>query len=267
MSARGAWAARALDAARGRRPPFALCYHGVGRVAPGADPHGMFIAPEAFAEQLDALDARGYAIVGAGELWRRIAAGAGEGVGAITFDDALLQTARTALPLLAERGMGASMFVATGLMARAHPHLGGEEPIMSSAEVVELATAGFEVGAHSVSHAMLPRLPDAQLDEELRRSRAELEDLLGQPVTTMAYPFGAHDSRVVSATRAAGYEVACACAGAGSWDPLRLPREPVFPSSSLSRVRLKVAGLYGPVHWAAERRAVMRLRSRGRRPA
>jgi peptidoglycan/xylan/chitin deacetylase (PgdA/CDA1 family) len=255
------WPLQALRVAFGQRPPFALCYHGVGRVAPGADPHALFIGPEAFAEQLDVLAAQGYAVVGAGELGERVARGDGDGVGAVTFDDGLAQTARAAAPLLAERGMRASMFVTTGLMGGVHPHVGGAEPIMTPAEVVELAAAGFEIGSHAVDHVPLPELSDAELRDQLRRSRAVLEDLLGRAVTTMAYPFGAHDERVVEAAREAGYEVACGCSGSGPWDPLRLPREPVFPSLTPLRLRLKAAGLYGPVHrlaglrgrWAARR--------------
>lgn len=258
MTAASPWPLRLLDLARGRRPPFALCYHGVGRVADGADPHGLFVTPEAFAEQLDTLAAWGYELVGAAELWRRVARGDGEGVGAITFDDGLRQTARLAAPLLAERGMRASMYVATGLLGRDHPDVRGTEPIMTAAEVVELADAGFEIGAHSVDHVALPALSDAALHAQLTRSRAALEDLLGRPVTTMAYPFGLHDDRVVAAARAAGYEVACGCSGAGPWDPLRLPREPVFPSLTSRRLRLKAAGLYAPMRHAAELRGKTR---------
>ncbi len=261
MSATRSWPLRALAVARGRRPPFALCYHGVGGVADGADPHALFVSGEAFAEQLDAIAAQGYEIVGAAELWRRVASGGGDGLGAITFDDAIAQVARVAQPLLAARGMRGSMYVATGLLGTAHPDLGGAEPIMTAAEVVELEAAGFEIGAHSVDHHRLPELGDSDLDDQLRRSRAALEDLLGHAVTTMAYPFGAYDARVVEATRAAGYELAWGCSGAGPWDdPLQLPREPVFPSLTPLRLRLKTAGLYGPVHRLAEARELLPLR-------
>jgi peptidoglycan/xylan/chitin deacetylase (PgdA/CDA1 family) len=129
---------------------------------------------------------------------------------------------------------------------------------MTPAEVVELEAAGFEIGAHSVDHRQLPQLDDADLHDQLRRSRAVLEDLLGHAVTTMAYPFGAYDARVVEAAREAGYELAWGCSGTGPWDdPLRLPREPVFPSLTPLRLRLKTAGLYGPVHRLAEARRLL----------
>jgi peptidoglycan/xylan/chitin deacetylase (PgdA/CDA1 family) len=252
------WPLRALDAARGRRPPFALCYHGVGDVADGADPHALFVSGEAFADQLDTIAGLGYTIVGAAELWRRVASGDGDGLGAITFDDAIAQTGRVAQPLLAARGMRGSMYVATGLLGTPHPDVGGSERIMAAAEIVELEAAGFEIGAHSVDHRRLPDLDDDALRDQLARSRAALEDLLGHAVTTMAYPFGAYDARVVRASRATGYELAWGCTGAGPWDdPLQLPREPVFPSLTPLRLRLKTAGLYGPVHRLAEARRLL----------
>lgn len=259
------WPVQAVRVALGHRPPFALCYHGVGVVADGADPHGLFVSREQFAAHLDVLGGDGYAIVGAAELWRRVCAGVGDRVGAVTFDDALEQTGEVALPLLAERGMGASVFVATGLLGRPHPHVSGER-VMSASQVVDMAAAGVEVGAHSVDHPRLRDLSDVELADQLRRSRARLEDLLGRPVTTMAYPFGAHDERVVRAAREAGYDVACACSGTGRWEALRLPREPVFPSTTATRIRLKATGLYGPVHRLAEsglRERVRRLLRRG----
>ena len=50
------------------------------------------------------------------------------------------------------------------------------------------------------------------------------------------------------AAEEAGYEVACACSGPGPWQPLSLPREPVYATTTSLRLRLKMAGLYGPAH-------------------
>ncbi len=241
------WPLHALRVAFGHRPPFALCYHGVGDVAPAADPQGLFVEAGLFAAHLDTLADDGYALVGTSELWRRVGAEERERIGALTFDDALAQTAETAMPLLAERGMRASVYVATALLDQPHPHVEGER-VMAASQVVELADAGFEIGAHTVDHPYLPSLSDDELHDQLRRSRAQLEDLIGERVASMAYPFGAVDERVARAARDAGYETACGCAGPGPWDPMRLPREPVFPSVTTLRLRVKAAGLYGPVH-------------------
>ena len=237
----------------GYRYPFVLCYHLVSAAAPGRDPHGLFLSQARFAEHLDAIAGR-YELLTVGALWDRTHHGRGAaGCAAITFDDALASTARDAVPLLQERGMACSMFVPTGWMGRGHPDVEGER-ILTAGEVRELADAGVEIGAHTVDHVRLSDLSFAQALDQLRRSRATLEDLVGKPVRTMAYPHGALTPESERAAAQAGYDVACACSGAGPWRPLSLPREPVFESTTKLRLRLKMAGLYGPVHRLADAR-------------
>ncbi len=256
--------ARVLDAVRGRRPPFALCYHGIGDLPPAQDPHGLMVTEAQFTDHVDVLLERGYRLVSAEALWAAVRDGGvrgADGLGAVTFDDGLADTMHTAARVLEARGATATAFLAPGLFGADHPDLPPGHRILRADEVAPLEAAGVAIGAHSASHADLPALEDAAARAELRDSRAALEALLGHPVTTMAYPFGRHDARVRQATADAGYTVACACAGAGPWEALALPREPVFPSTSSARIRLKAAGLYGPLQAVSV--GVARLRRRG----
>jgi len=244
----GLLARNALAAVRGRRPPFALCYHGVGHEHAGDDPHGLMVTPEAFAAHLDTLIGTGYRLVGITELWNAVTRGddSAEGLGAISFDDGLADTLHTAAGLLTQRGATATAFLSTGLLGADHPDLPPGRRIVDRSEVLELEARGFEIGAHSVSHVVLPDLVPEQALDELRRSRADLEDLVGHEVLTMAYPFGRFDPATAQLAAQAGYRIACACSGAGQWEALALPREPVFPSTTTRRIGLKAAGLYGP---------------------
>ena len=47
-----------------------------------------------------------------------------------------------------------------------------------------------EIGSHSRSHASLPRLEEEALLREVRDSRSTLEEELGRPVESFAYPYG-----------------------------------------------------------------------------
>jgi peptidoglycan/xylan/chitin deacetylase (PgdA/CDA1 family) len=105
-----------------------------------------------------------------------------------------------------------------------------------------------EIGTHSIDHVPLSAMPYAEALDQMRRSREALEDLLGKPVRTMAYPFGAIDEQTMRAAEEAGYEAACACSGPGPWRALSIPREPVYATATPLRLRLKMAGLYGPAH-------------------
>lgn len=254
-SDRTAWLRWAATRARGERPPFALCYHGIGAPGPHGDPHGLLVPRALVSEHLDLLARQGYRLVGISALWDALRRDPrATGVGALTFDDGLVETLEAAVELVEGRDAVVTAYVPTGLMGRPHPHLGDGQRIADPVQVRELADAGVEVGAHSVDHFDLRSLPYAEVLDQLRRSRATLEDVLGRPVTSMAYPFGSFSDETIEAAREAGYETACACSGPGRWRALALPREPVFPATSARRLRLKVAGLYGPVHTLSEAR-------------
>lgn len=248
MTSPGRWFGHAAGTLLGRRYPFVLCYHGVGPVPAGGDRWRLFVSRELFSHHLDVIEEQGYTLLTMGKLWQLMGDGSPAAHrAAITFDDGLVSTAREGIPVLLNRELPCSMFVSSGLLGKPNPEAGGTA-IMSAAEVIELACAGVEIGAHSVDHVRLDDLAYDDALDQLRRSKAELEDLLGKPVASMAYPYGRASEQTVRATREAGYELACVCAGPGPWQALRIPREPVYSSVTPLRLRLKMAGLYGPVH-------------------
>lgn len=80
---------------------------------------------------------------------------------------------------------------------------------LSVEQLVELdAHPLITIGAHTVSHPDLRYTTDAELRNELVIGRERLEQWLGHPVTTLAYPFGDTDPRVRRATAEAGYRTA-----------------------------------------------------------
>jgi peptidoglycan/xylan/chitin deacetylase (PgdA/CDA1 family) len=80
---------------------------------------------------------------------------------------------------------------------------------MSGSQVRELAQSGMEIGSHSLTHPFLTELNDAELEIEIRDSKAFLEDLVGSKVECFSYPFGDVDARVREATMRAGYRIGC----------------------------------------------------------
>jgi len=72
--------------------------------------------------------------------------------------------------------------------------------------------AGYEIGSHGVTHRMLSKLPQDELERELRESRAALTRELGDAPVLLSYPVGgkrAFDERVMRAAQDAGYRLAC----------------------------------------------------------
>ncbi len=113
-------------------------------------------------------------------------------------DDAYEDFRQFAWPILESLGIPATLFViadAIGgwndwddLAPRRHRHLTAEE-------LRRLHASGVAIGSHARSHRPLVRLSDSELESELRDSRHLLEDLVGGPVTTLAYPGGAAGPR------------------------------------------------------------------------
>jgi peptidoglycan/xylan/chitin deacetylase (PgdA/CDA1 family) len=69
----------------------------------------------------------------------------------------------------------------------------GELPrdiMLTSPQVGELSRRGVEIGGHTVSHAILTTLCDAEARAEIRSGKERLEELTDKPVKVFAYPNG-----------------------------------------------------------------------------
>lgn len=116
----------------------------------------------------------------------------------ITFDDGHRSFYDHALPALAEHRLHAHLFITAGWV-------GERAETLTWPELRDCAAAGHTVGAHSWSHALLTHLGEQELHKELVGTRSLLEDKLGFPVTTLSFPGGRYNRRVLGAARAAGY--------------------------------------------------------------
>jgi peptidoglycan/xylan/chitin deacetylase (PgdA/CDA1 family) len=127
----------------------------------------------------------------------------------VTMDDGYASMLDVALPILARHRVPAVAFVTASFVGAPHVHE-LPEPFLSAEGVRALHAAGVVIGSHALTHRSLGRLaPDACRDEA-RRSRARLEEIVGVPVTSFAYPFGTHGDFHEGTDRAlveAGYEI------------------------------------------------------------
>ncbi|HYE18628.1 MAG TPA: polysaccharide deacetylase family protein [Tepidisphaeraceae bacterium] len=86
------------------------------------------------------------------------------------------------------------------------------------------------IGAHTVTHPRLSAIPVEEQGREIRESKRRIEEVIGKPVTTFAYPFGGpadQTDETVRCVREAGFEAASVnhggCVRRGA-DPFRLNR-------------------------------------------
>jgi peptidoglycan/xylan/chitin deacetylase (PgdA/CDA1 family) len=224
------------------------------------------VSMQQFREQLDFLLTERYSTPTMGELVSApLEQWSGRTV-VITFDDGYVDNL-AACEELQKRGKRASWFIVSGSIGKS-PHWpedgrpGGR--LLNAAELRQMHAGGMEIGSHTVNHARMPELDDASLRRELTDSKAALEDAIGAPVSSFAYPYGAWDARCADAVRKARY--AAACTTRTGWamrdgDPYRLRRLTVFNNDSLSSFARKLCVGSHDVAWTdIARYALRRLR-------
>ncbi len=88
----------------------------------------------------------------------------------------------------------------------------------------------IEIGGHTVNHPNLALLSATAQRNEIEGSKIYLENILGRPVTSFAYPFGGtsdYTAETVAAVRNAGFDCACSNFQGTVWghtDRFQLPR-------------------------------------------
>ncbi len=242
-----------------------LCYHGVGPSNLRIDPGFLRVPPAAFRTQLDLLREAGFEFVTVAEFAERSSGGEPPpGLVALSFDDGMDDNHAFVLPILQEYGVAATVYVTTGLIGQPNPWMAKDSGarMMTVPELRDLVSAGFEIGAHTVSHADLSQLDFESCLREVAESRRTLEESLGVPVRTFAYPFCRFGPAALSAVRAAGFAAAVTCEGFGSWSPYELRRTLVTGKDGTARFLLKLAELYEPIFSSSPGR-VARAATRG----
>jgi peptidoglycan/xylan/chitin deacetylase (PgdA/CDA1 family) len=233
----------------GRRRAVILGYHGIGRDPRTQDLFLLQLAPERFRAQLEMMLAAGFEFVTVAELVRRAAGGPPPpGLAAVSFDDAMRNNLTAALPILRELGLTATVYVPTGWLGGKSPWIGdgGDAAIATAEGICELAQAGWELGAHTITHADLSQLDYAACRREIEGSCEALMEIAGVTVQTLAYPFGHYGEAAVRATRDAGL-IGAVTTGSGSWDPFELTRAMIGAADPFPVILLKMTDRYEPL--------------------
>lgn len=220
-----------------RGPIPILMYHVVTAPKAGETYPELWTPRERFAATMDLLAQRGYRGVTIEQVRRTWDGGPGLPAKPIvvTFDDGYLSQYTHAKPVLRRLGW-------PGVLYLEGKNLGPGG--LTTRQVKAMVAAGWEVGAHTLTHPDLTTVDDARLTQELEGSRALLRERLGVPVTAFCYPAGRNDARVRAAVKAAGFTTATTVEpgiASPKDDPFALPRIRVNgddgPQTVLDRVR------------------------------
>lgn len=241
--------------------PLILMYHSVcrGRTSPD---WLWSVALDRFIDQIELLRDAGWQFRKVTDLAN--SASPQEGAVAITFDDGYLNN-YPAFEALAARGLPATWFIVSGNVGR--PAAWSDEvttgwPMLDSGRLLEIRQAGMEIGGHTRHHCRLAEIDAAQLPDQIRGCREDLEQILGEAVTSFAYPYGSHTDQVVAATRDAGYQVACTTHAGPAFvdgDLFKLRRLAVYSYDNLSSFGRKVGLMRNEASWG---RVIEHVRNR-----
>ena len=120
---------------------------------------------------------------------------------ALTFDDGYADVHTNALPILKHDGLHATFYIVAGFISTTNR-------FMNWNQVKDLAAQGMFIGSHSYTHPFLAQLAGPRLPHQIVDSKTRLEQELGIPITTFAYPFGSFSLTAMRAVSEAGYTAA-----------------------------------------------------------
>ena len=230
-----AWNVSGVDATGYQLVPV-LVYHNIGKDARGR----LVLGVDAFTEQMKYLKTNGYRVVSVAEFieWLQLRRQLPKKTVVLTFDDGYRSFREYAYPVLKELHFTATLFVYTD-------YVGTGRNALNWDDLRALAAEGFDVQAHSKSHADLRRGDQETEAQYGRRLHAELVEpprvlakSVGRPVSFLAYPYGRLDDAVLARVKEQGYQAAFTVrreSNAAFVDVLRIGRSQVYSEMTLEQ--------------------------------
>ncbi|WP_405010600.1 polysaccharide deacetylase family protein [Kitasatospora sp. NBC_01539] len=210
------------------------------------------VTPAVFREQIDRILDSGLQVVPLRRLVAAIRGGAAlpPRAAVLTFDDGFEDFYWTVAPVLADRGLPATLYVTVGAL---HPP-GGEPTgsllprsgrMLNWRQLTTLDLLGIEIGGHSQTHAQLDTLCGQRCTEEIAGCKQRLEDALGHEVVSFSYPHGYSSPAVRHRIAEAGWTSAAAVQdrfSSAADHPLRISRLMIRSDTPTERFGAWTAG-------------------------
>ncbi len=262
----------------GRGVPV-LMYHSISD-APEHKAHPYYqtvTTPAAFARQMAWLHRNGYSTMDSSEVANAAATAGRERRVAITFDDGFRDFYQYAYPILSEYDFKATMYLPTAYIGETAGTF-KEQECLTWNEIRELHRNRIEFGSHTVTHPQLASLGPDAVRYEVDASKKMIEDRLGYPVRSFAYPYAFPEAdrtftaRLRGFLQEAGYDNGvCTTIGTvqRTGDRFFMKRLPVNSCDNDSLFEAKLAGSYDWLHsvqYISKRLATSKARASWRKP-
>ena len=241
--------------------PLVLSYHSIS----DRRQDGLAVKVSDFDAQMAWLQHKGYRSVTLADFFK-YEFKRGELIVIITFDDGYMDNYTMALPVLKRYGFVGTIFLVTDyvntdllyywdvskLTSRDNVSL---YQVLTWDQVFEMADYGFEFGSHTCSHPELDTISPAQYEEEIIRSRQDLQVKLEREVGSFCYPRGNLNTEIIQTVEKAGYECAVVTAKMAGIPVGRytIPRVGIYNNITPLRFRMKVTPfirrIYEGIRW------------------
>ena len=177
---------RSKNGTMAKKMPSILMYH---LIEEPREPYSyLYVSSSNFENQIKYLYENGYSFLFPEEI--SLADDLSKCV-VITFDDGYNCLYRNALPILKKYNAKATVYVVADMI--------GTKYYCTQEELREMSDSNaFRVYSHTKTHPYLTSISDEKIKEEFRESNIILYNITKREVTSIAYPYGYYDDRVIN---------------------------------------------------------------------
>lgn len=182
-----------------------LLYHYVENVQDPKDTirKSLSIPPAVFGLQVQTLKDNGYTFMTTGELGMVLDGKMTlpKNPVILTFDDGYRDFYTDVFPILQQYNAKAVAYIISDFINSPNYLFDWQLRSIISSKLVE-------VGAHTLTHPDLTKLPLIAMQDQITQSKSALENMFGIPVVSFAYPYGTFNQQTVAAVKLAGFSTA-----------------------------------------------------------
>ena len=181
------------------RVPIFL-YHYIEYVKDDPGRQKLTIPPHVLTAQIETLKDAGYTFITPDDLIADLSGKTKlpEKLVILTFDDGYMDFYTDVFQILKKENVKAIAYIVPDLLNRPN--------YMFTFQVKEIAQSPLvEIGSHTMNHVWLKGVSRETAEYEISQSRKTLADMVGLPVNSFAYPYGALDQQAIDIVRETGY--------------------------------------------------------------
>lgn len=169
----------------------------------------------------------------------------------LTFDDGYKDNYSVLLPIIQKYNIPVTIFISTGFIGSVFTDSSQiQYDMLDEIEIKELSKSHLvEIGAHSVNHRNFTDISDAEQKQEICESISCLENLIGEKITSFAYPRGKYNNETLKILQNTAIQHSVTVRDgyynkSDLIDKLEIKRINITESTSLLKLYLIIHGLY-----------------------